>query len=417
MTRHLPIVTLTVIALAGSVAPAAYATGSSGTHPTNLPLGATNLTETRSTTTLARGVTLTHIVRGTTPADPSEYNTTDQGPWVVNQLTIDPHTARGRLRATYGKDLATTEPVSQLVASSRGLIGTNASFFTFTASKDYPGDPVGLGVYDGKLLSEPTTDPAEQDVLFNSRTGAMTFGHVRWSGKAVNKRTGAALTLDGIDHPPAVPAGCTTDSSCDQPGETEWITTEFGQSTPSGAGEEAVLDRKGCVIRATAARGTSLAKGQVAIQATGPDATTLAALAGRRACFTMRQSLTDERGEPVPLGPSTYGVNGRYRLVAGGAVVAPSGSGSMFDRNPRTIMGRTPDGRISLITIDGRMTTSVGTTIAETAAVAQSLGLVDAVNLDGGGSTTLASPTGALNTPSGAGNKERLVGDAVVWVP
>lgn len=417
MTRHRLVVTVTTLALAASVAPGAYATGSSGSQPANLPLGATNLTETRSTTTLARGITWTHIVRGTTPADPADFNTTDQGPWVVNKITINPRVARGQLKATYGKDIATAEPASQLVAASRGLIGTNASFFTFTASKDYPGDPVGLGVYGGKLLSEPTTDPAEQDVVFNSRTGAMSFGHHQWSGKAVNKRTGAAVNLDGIDHPPAVPSGCTTGTTCDQPGETDWITTEFGSSTPSGAGEEVVLNRKGCVVRATPKRGTSLAKGQVAIQATGSDATALALLAGGRTCFTLRQSLTDEQGEPVRLTPSTYGVNGRYRLLAGGAIVAPPGTGSMFDRNPRTILGRTADGRISLITIDGRMTSSVGTTIDETAAVAKSLGLVDAVNLDGGGSTTLASPTGALNTPSGSGNSERLIGDALVWVP
>ncbi|HWC22945.1 MAG TPA: phosphodiester glycosidase family protein [Flexivirga sp.] len=272
-------------------------------------------------------------------------------------------------------------------------------------------------MYGGKLLSEPTTDTAEQDVVFDSRTGAMTFGHHQWSGKAVNKRTGATLTIDSVDHPPAVPAACVTGTACDQQGESSWITTEFGSSTPTGAGEEVVLDRKGCVIRAAAGRGTSLAAGQTAIQATGSDATALQQFAGRGACFRLGQSLRDEQGHAVRLSRSTYGVNGRYRLVAGGEIVAPSGTGSMFDRNPRTILGRTADGRISLITIDGRMTTSVGTTIAETAAVAKSLGLSDATNLDGGGSTTLASPTGALNTPSGSGGSERLVGDAVVWVP
>lgn len=415
MTRNRTTVIAAVLILIAAAAPAASAS-TSGRPPT-LPLGASNLTETRSTTTLARGVTWTHIVRGTTPADPADYNTTDQGPWVVNQLLIDPHTAHGRLEATYGKDIATGDRVSDLVASSGGLIGTNASFFTYTANKDYPGDPVGLGVYGGKLLSEPTTDTAEEDVVFDARSGAMTFGRTQWSGKVVNRSTGTAFALDGINHPPAVPAGCTTDVPCDEQGESDWITTEFGASTPSGPGEEVVLGRNGCVIRATASRGTSLAAGQTAIQATGSDATALAVLANRRACFRLKQSLNDEQGRAVRLTRSTYGVNGRYRLVAGGEIVAPSGTGSMFDRNPRTIIGRTPDGRISLITIDGRMATSVGTTIAETAAVAKSLGLSDATNLDGGGSTTLASPTGALNTPSGSGGTQRLVGDALVWVP
>jgi exopolysaccharide biosynthesis protein len=42
-----------------------------------------------------------------------------------------------------------------------------------------------------------------------------------------------------------------------------------------------------------------------------------------------------------------------------------------------------------LITADGRSTSSLGLGIAETAGVARSLGLRNAMNLDGGGSTTM----------------------------
>src|SRR5438552_7119241 len=65
-----------------------------GTY-TPLPLGDPALTETRSIETLAPGVTLTHIVRGITPANPSEINTTLEGPWIVSVVTIDPHKAVG----------------------------------------------------------------------------------------------------------------------------------------------------------------------------------------------------------------------------------------------------------------------------------------------------------------------------------
>ncbi|GAA4565608.1 hypothetical protein GCM10023176_14100 [Micromonospora coerulea] len=58
-----------------------------------------------------------------------------------------------------------------------------------------------------------------------------------------------------------------------------------------------------------------------------------------------------------------------------------AGSGSFFARNPRTIAGTTQDGKIVLATIDGRQTTSVGTAMDETAAVAQALGMHNAVNL------------------------------------
>ena len=48
-------------------------------------------------------------------------------------------------------------------------------------------------------------------------------------------------------------------------------------------------------------------------------------------------------------------------------------------------MGSTPSGRTVLVTVDGRSTEDLGLSIPEEADVARSLGLVDAINLDGGG--------------------------------
>ena len=78
-------------------------------------------------------------------------------------------------------------------------------------------------------------------------------------------------------------------------------------------------------------------------------------------------------------------------------------------------MGRTARGVIALITIDGRRTTSVGASLAEAARLAKAFGLVDAVNLDGGGSTTMAIRGQVVNTV--AGRSERAVSDALVYVP
>ncbi|HEY0687989.1 MAG TPA: phosphodiester glycosidase family protein, partial [Kribbella sp.] len=94
-------------------------------------------------------------------------------------------------------------------------------------------------------------------------------------------------------------------------------------------------------------------------------------------------------------------------------IVVPAGTGSFFARNPRTIAGTTRDGKIVLATIDGRQTTSVGTTMDETAAVASALGMHDSINLDGGGSTAMAVDGALVNHPSGP---ERAVGDALVFV-
>lgn len=57
--------------------------------------------------------------------------------------------------------------------------------------------------------------------------------------------------------------------------------------------------------------------------------------------------------------------------------------------HPRTFLGITADGWIYLVVIDGRFKEAKGMTIEQTASVAQMLGLKDALNLDGGGSSTM----------------------------
>jgi hypothetical protein len=173
-----------------------------------------------------------------------------------------------------------------------------------------------------------------------------------------------------------------------------------------------VFNRRGCVTRTLTTRGTTLRAWETSVQATGTDSVAVLKLAGR-GCSTTRLTLTDETGKRVPLRPGMFGVNGRYRLTAGGEIVVPAGEGSFFARNPRSIAGTTARGEIVLATLDGRMTTSVGTTMDETAAVAHALGLTDAINLDGGGSTAMAVRGALVNTPSGGA--ERAVGDALIF--
>ena len=390
------------VMLASSLAPACPT-------PSTLPLGDADLAETRTTQTIARGVTLKSIVRGTDPAPADQINTTTRGPWRVQVLSIDPRRAKGHLRATYGMDLAGTETVTDLVRESGALAGVNASFFTFTASQLYPGTPVGLGIYGGKLLSEPTTDPAEADLVVSH--DRVVMGKLSWTGAVSNPRTGSALALTTINEPPVVPASCPDQLTCAVPGQVASFTSSFAAQTPSGAGSEVVLDRRGCPVRSAATRGTALAGGQTSLQATGSQTAQLLALV--TGCVRVASALADASGKPVALHPDTFAVNGRYRLTAGGQIVVPAGTGSFFDRNPRTIAGVTASGVIVLATIDGRMTTSVGTTMDETAAVAQALGLRDAINLDGGGSTTMSVRGELINTPSGG--SQRAVGDALVW--
>ena len=80
-----------------------------------------------------------------------------------------------------------------------------------------------------------------------------------------------------------------------------------------------------------------------------------------------------------------------------------NGSDSFYDkRHPRSAMGYDRKGNIYLIVIDGRHPGAAeGTSIYETALICSFLNLEDAINLDGGGSSTLwHDEEGVLNHPS-----------------
>ena len=82
------------------------------------------------------------------------------------------------------------------------------------------------------------------------------------------------------------------------------------------------------------------------------------------------------------------------------------------ERHPRTAIGRTKTGDLWLVTIDGRSAISIGASLRETADIMQRLGCVDAINLDGGGSTAFDLFGKTVNRPSDG--IERPVANAVL---
>lgn len=70
-------------------------------------------------------------------------------------------------------------------------------------------------------------------------------------------------------------------------------------------------------------------------------------------------------------------------------------------RHPRTCVGLKPNGRVILLTVDGRNDNSAGMTLFELTKLMQWLGCSSAVNFDGGGSTTLwIKDKGVINYPT-----------------
>lgn len=106
-------------------------------------------------------------------------------------------------------------------------------------------------------------------------------------------------------------------------------------------------------------------------------------------------------------------------LVWEGDTVPSEDVGFNFTHHPRTALGTTEDNHLLLVTVDGRTNQAAGMTIRELAWVMQGLGTTMAINLDGGGSTTMwLREEGVVNYPSGSGTYdhegERPVANAVV---
>ncbi|MFH2032379.1 MAG: phosphodiester glycosidase family protein [Bacteroidota bacterium] len=93
------------------------------------------------------------------------------------------------------------------------------------------------------------------------------------------------------------------------------------------------------------------------------------------------------------------------------------GGGSDFAtaRHPRTAVGYNQDKtKLFLVTVDGRQTTSVGMSLPELADFMLSIGCYTAVNLDGGGSTTMVVRNKIVNSPSDPGGERRVANSLMV---
>lgn len=91
------------------------------------------------------------------------------------------------------------------------------------------------------------------------------------------------------------------------------------------------------------------------------------------------------------------------------------GSDVAGGRAPRTAVAVTKDGRILLVVVDGRQSLSKGMSLLELALFLRELGAVNAMNLDGGGSSQMIVKGRIVNKPSEG--KERRIGNALAVVP
>lgn len=155
--------------------------------------------------------------------------------------------------------------------------------------------------------------------------------------------------------------------------------------------------------------------GQVVVSAVGAAADLLAPVAiGDVVSLTVAVHEGDRDWSAV-----RNAIGGRELLVRNGQTeILPNRPVQITAHHPRTALGVTAEGGVIMVTVDGRSEDSGGLDLVELAEMMISLGAVSALNLDGGGSTTMVvrNPgdveASIVNTPSDPGG-ERTVANSL----
>ncbi|MFE4635129.1 phosphodiester glycosidase family protein [Streptomyces sp. NPDC056773] len=201
-----------------------------------------------------------------------------------------------------------------------------------------------------------------------------------------------------------------------RPNSSTWVKTDNSPETggPQSQAEIAV-DAQGTVVawNASGRGGMVIPAGGRVFQGIGTGADWLRPYANdQKAKLTYTEKVTDQLfGEELKLDPANRSidvVNGTHLLVRNGKVNTPTNE----EDDPRTAFGVDSSGRTLLVTVTSkRPHVRNGVPTPDLAKIMGDLDAVDAVNLDGGGSTTMMVENKVVTTVSDG--SERPVFDAV----
>ena len=310
-----------------------------------------------------------------------------------------------RIDVHHAKDMAIgTETTSSIATRNKAVAAINAGFFRLDTSP-FLGDAAGMLMIDGKFLSEATNGRSQ--ILINNAPTRTDVVFARAAISQTIKIGDKAFSVAGINRER-------------KKDEIVIYTPEFGSNTltTSDDGVELVIVKGNITATGDRAVNSVIPRNGYVISASG----------------TMRQSLIDASRQEryVTLVNNWSGLpaefekdRGRLDIVAGVPQLLKGGqiditwerekSTKAFveTRHPRTAVAKLKDGKFLMITVDGRTEASGGIGLQDLAEYLLTLGATDAMNLDGGGSTTMFVDGKVVNHPSDK-EGERKVSDAIL---
>jgi hypothetical protein len=392
-----------------------------------------------------------------------------EGPFQISLLEIDLNKVSGRFLSSLAdnkiKGLSTT---SQVAKNNDALIAINGGYFAWEEKVGVPGDPAGISIIDGRLVSEAVAGrPAlilgnEQkpkiEILGNVDTKLNFFiNDDLHRAHGLNRKPGKVLNCGNpLDPVIGIPVH---DFVCKNQNEVVIINEDYGEFIELDSGKvfTVIKGQIETVQTLNDKKNISVPDAGFLISVNGTSMQGISASIGDN--ITLDFKLFSDRSE-VSIDSGMYAVNGGPLLVDKGRViiqnrasegwdveyvegsvtdryvdkkddlgtVAASEAGAAINqlnradfyhswvvrRHPRTAVGITNDNTVYLMTIYGRQPgISAGASITEVARALANLGAESAINLDGGGSTIMivnGEPTGLSSDKGG----QREVGDVLL---
>ena len=328
------------------------------------------------------------------------------GPWFINMLRID--LTKARLRMVHAMDEAVgLETVSSLATRYGALAAINSGYFRTTGT--YRGDSVGVDLLDGKILSESNNRRAAVGLIEGKDAQQVIFGHIRFEGQLIAGRS--RHDINGLNRPRA-------------DNELLIFTPEFHRTTLTDPTGLEIIVRRNRVTEIKDMKGSSPIPADGFVISTSGSAREWALKNLRvnsSVALTMKLSPTESEQAEI-WKQVTNIVGGGPQLIKDGRVditnavekIAPA---FVNDGHPRTAIAKLKSGQLLLITVDGRQPgESIGMSLTMLADLLIEFGAVEAINLDGGGSTTMVIKNKLVNKPSDA-TGERPVSDAILVYP
>ncbi|WP_181765361.1 phosphodiester glycosidase family protein [Streptomyces albidus (ex Kaewkla and Franco 2022)] len=306
----------------------------------------------------------------------------------ADALSVELGGGTGGTRADYlsSGEVSTRRTVTEQVKAydpgkgRRTVAALNADFFDINET----GAPLGPGVRDGRVTHSPAAGNSE----------SLGIGP-KAAGRILDLYFDGTLTLpDGTETLNAYNAANVPENGIGAY-NSQWGEADRALTTDSDPESAEVTLRRGRVTSVAEEPGDGpIAEGTTVLIGRDAGAKRLGSLEkGDR--VSLEYHVRTDDGGPVP----RTAVGGRGLLVVDGKPQDWEGRPNNATA-PRTAVGFSKDGStMHVLTVDGRQAASGGVTLTELALMMEDLGAYNAINLDGGGSSTLLAREPGARSP------------------